>query len=304
MLRNILSLALCVLVSLSAFGPFIETPKAEASALKDYKKQKHRKKKKKVTSDSCQSDYTADCIAKCNGEEACVASCKANAAQFCKDRDSRRTRKKWELAGKAATLGAGAIGMIFDNKMQEVVLDPNGNIEISPYAINWNAPSTVVETSFGALEAGALGVGLFSSYRYKWIGASGRFQFLWDDGENLVESEFGPSFNFATQHIMVSLQPALLISGGNGVDSEYGFGVRTNNMFIISEKMLAQFDPMLGYINSQWAYHLRVGATYRWTPQFFMGLNYEYRDILDLNDLDISQAALQGAFLTLGFRMN
>jgi len=61
---------------------------------------------------------------------------------------------------------------------------------------------------------------------------------------------------------------------------------------------------MLGVINGQWSYHLRLGVGWRFTPTVYARLNYDYRDIVDLTDLDISSASLQGVVLTLGARWN
>ncbi len=102
---------------------------------------------------------------------------------------------------------------------------------------------------------------------------------------------------------LVGAQPSLVLSAGNGVDTEYGFGLRTNVLMMLGS-FFFHFDPMLYRMNNQWGYHLRLGATLRITPAMGVNLSYEYRDITDLGDLDISQASLQGVFAYLTFRYN
>ena len=71
---------------------------------------------------------------------------------------------------------------------------------------------------------------------------------------------------------------------------------------MLIDKNVIVFSPLLGTINNQWQYHLRIAVGYRFHPNMGLFLGYEYRDIVDLNDLDISTASLQGGFLY--FRLN
>lgn len=59
---------------------------------------------------------------------------------------------------------------------------------------------------------------------------------------------------------------------------------------------------MLGRINHNWNYNLRAGVGYRFTPNVYGRVSYDYRDVLDLGDLNISQASMQGVFVTGGVR--
>ena len=67
-------------------------------------------------------------------------------------------------------------------------------------------------------------------------------------------------------------------------------------------RVFIMFDPLLGYINENWMYHLKVGGGYRITPNIGFILAFEYRDLVDLNDLDISTASLQSGMGYLQFR--
>ena len=93
------------------------------------------------------------------------------------------------------------------------------------------------------------------------------------------------------------------MSAGNGVETEYGFGLRAPTNFYV-DKSVVTFSPLLGNINDQWYYHLKVAFTYRVRPDVGVGLGYEYRDTVDLNDLDITTASLQGAFVYIRMNQN
>ena len=102
---------------------------------------------------------------------------------------------------------------------------------------------------------------------------------------------------------MAGIQPSLIYSYLSTGDSEYGFGVRSLNTYYNDHWMIF-FDPLLGYINSEWEYHIKLGAAYRVTPGFYIGAAWEHRDVLDLNDLELSNNALESAMIYIGFRIN
>ncbi len=99
------------------------------------------------------------------------------------------------------------------------------------------------------------------------------------------------------------IQPSFLISRGNGVTTMYGKGMRTWTRVNLS-MWVVNLDVMLGNINRQWNYHARLGASLRLTPRFFAMAAFDYRDILDLADLNVSQSSLGGAVIGLGGRFN
>jgi hypothetical protein len=284
---------------------FIFIKSSLGTDLRSYKKQKHAKDTPVVTKENCPEEFKKDCLSKCaSGDTACVTSCDDpnKAKQFCEDRESRRTEKKLALVAKGASLGAGAVAMIFDDKMGEV--SANGTVPVSPYAIFWNRPSFRAKTGWGLIGAGPAGIiPTTLTFRNGFFGFGANVDYLYDSGENFIESDIGPAFYLGSAHMLVGFHPSLLVSAGNGVKPEYGFGLRSMNYYMY-EQMFFEFNPMLGYINSQWAYDLKIEAGYRFTPQFFASLGYSFRDILNLNDLDVSNASLQGFFFTLGYRMN
>lgn len=271
------------------------------AGLGDYKKQKHSQRAR-VSEESCPEQYKADCKSKCPaGDAACSSRCDATASSFCEERESKRSAAKWGLAAKGASLGVGAAGMLFDDKMGEAVA--GGEIPISPYTVIWNRPSVSIEAGGGLIEAGAKLAALASTFRYRWIGFSTSVDYLWDQTDNLIEADLGPTVYLGSAHILAGFQPSLMVSGGNGVETEYGGGLRALSTYM-NDRFLVNFNPLLGRINGQWAYDLKVSLGYRFTPSLYASLGYSYRDILDLNDLDVSSASLQGAFMRLGYRMN
>lgn len=275
---------------------------AQAGPLGTYKRQSMGATPGKVTSENCPEEYKKDCKSRCApGAGDCVAKCDQTAEQFCKDRESRRNTKKLELAAKAASLGAGAIAMIFDDKMATV--DPNGNLLIDEYTLFWNRPSFWTQLGGGLLQGGTK-LALFSAqFRKSSFGLATSLDYMWEGNDRLAEFDIGPTINFGTAHLVVGFEPALMIRSGNGFKPVYGGGLRSLNTYY-NGRAFVQFNPLLGYVNDQWAYDLKLSAGYRMSPAFSIDVGYSHRDILNLNDLHVSESGLNGAFLRLGYRMN
>ncbi len=284
-------------VALSCLLIFSMGSVAEAGSLKDYKKQKHRKRKR-VDAGSCQPEYIKSCQAKCT-DSSCRKNCEQEAPGFCKARKQKRTRKKIELVAKGASTMAGALAIVLDRPMGKV--GPNGTQEISPYSIIWNETEFVTELGGGALSQGGTVGAAHMRIRRRWYGFAGNYSYLTEKGDYVSEGEFGPTISFASSSFLFSLQPSALISGANEEDQVWGGGLRTYTRFYVG-RMFLMFDPMLGYTNHNWLYHLKVGGGYRFTPNIGLILAFEYRDLVDLNDLDISTASLQSGMGYLQFR--
>ena len=88
-----------------------------------------------------------------------------------------------------------------------------------------------------------------------------------------------------------------------GYPPEYGGGLRTNTVFYINQ-MYFLFSPILGKINAQWYFNLKAGVGYRWNPSMGVHLAYEYRSVVDLEDLFISDSSLHSFLLYFSFRIN
>ena len=272
---------------------------AYAGSLQDYKKQKHEDRKR-VDSDSCPAEYTKECQAACT-DDGCRNACVANAPKFCEERSKRKFWKTAEVVGKGLSVGAGALGVILDKDMPEV--GPDGTQQIGPYSIIWNAASSELNLGLGLIEAGGKAATTNFKFRHTRWGVATNVAYLWDKREHLMEADAGPTWSMASASFMFTLQPSVLASCGNGVVTKYGAGLRSYTQFLLGEIILFG-DPMLGYINKNWQYHLRLGGTYRFTPNMGLSLAYEYRDLVDLGDLHISSASLQGASVYLNFRWN
>jgi hypothetical protein len=269
--------------------------------LRDYKNQVHKEHTEQVTSDNCSDEYKKSCKAKCSpGDAGCLASCDQTAEQFCKDRQKRKTEKEIEEIGKGLTLGVGAAGILFDSKMQEVV---PGKDPISPYAIFWNEPSFSLELGGGAVQAGAKAGAVWTAFKDGFWGISGDAEYLFQNSDYLMQSDIGPTLYLGSSHIIAGFQPSLLINAANGASTLYGGGLRALSTYV-NDQIMIEFNPLLGYINSQWMYQLKISGSYRFTPRFYVSLAVEHQDILDLNDLDISNSALEAVYLYLGFRIN
>ena len=277
---------------------------AHADSLGDYKKKKHDKRKR-VTEETCEEEYIKRCEAKCKKtDQVCLQKCVAAAKSFCIKRKKKRQNEQVKLVAKGASLAVGAIGVLLDDDMPQV--GPNGKgqkVRITPYTKLWNKPSLTADLGVGLLEVGAMGVNANIWFRHKSWGVSGQYSYLWQGEDYLIEADVGPAFYLPSASIVAGFQPSLLISAGNGVNTEYGFGLRTPTNFYIN-KMVIVFNPMLGHINNLWNYHLKIALGYRFHPNAGVFLGYEYRDIVDLDDLDVTTASLQGGFLYLRINQN
>jgi len=295
----ILALGCLQLFAVISPDPLIE---AYADSLGDYKKKKHDKRKR-VTKEICHEEYILQCKAKCKeSDNACKLKCSSTAKEFCAEREKKRRNEQIKLAAKGATLAVGVIGVLLDDEMPKV--GPNGQkYKISPYTKFWNRTSITTDTGFGVLEGGANGISSSMWIRKRSWGIGGQLSYLWQGDEYLMEGDIGPTFYLPSASIVAGIQPSLLVSSGNNVQTEYGFGVRAPTNFYINQSVVV-FSPLLGTINNQWFYHLKVAFGYRFHPNVGAFLGYEYRDIVDLNDLDISTASLQGAFLYLRLNQN
>lgn len=266
----------------------------QAGSLKDYKKQKHTRRKR-VSGGSCQDEFIKKCLAEGKSEN----TCRGQAPGFCKAREQKRTRKKLELVAKGASLGVGALGVILDKEMAKV--GPDGTKEISPYSIIWNDWEFVTELGGGALSQGGTVGAAHMRIRKSWFGFAGNYAYLSEKGDYVSEGEFGPTFNFASSSFIFGLQPSVLVSGANDSDQVWGGGLRTYTRLYLG-RLFLMFDPMLGYISQNWMYHLKVGGGYRLTPNIALLATFEYRDLVDLEDLNISTASLQSAMGYIQFR--
>ncbi len=279
------------------------SPAVMAQGLSDYKNQKHGKRER-VTRESCPQAYYKRCMSKCEGAS-CAKTCRAEAPEFCSKRETRKTFKTVETVAKGASLGIGAVAVLIENAIDAQNLKDGRGMPmvIDEYTLIWNQPSLVVRGGggyiFGNVAQGTATV----KARYSYFGVSGQVSYLTDGTQNLVETDVGPTVYMKSSSIVFGAQPSLLVSQGNGVAALYGVGLRTYTDVHLGRVVLS-LDPMLGYTNDNWNYHVRVGAGYRFTPNITADLTYDFRDVVDLNDLDISQAVLQGVTLQLGVRFN
>ncbi len=279
---------------------------ASAQGLSDYKNQKHKKQKPKVTRQSCEQEYINRCEQQCTASAvSCSQQCKAEAPNFCKARTKRRRRKQAGVAAKGASVAAGGVAVLVAKRVEKNQPKGPGTKEIDRYTLFWKAPSAIAEVGGGYVFGGTGLVTGTAKLRYHWFGVSGQVSHLRQGQEDLTETDVGPTFYMASPAFGLTFgaQPSLLISSASDIDTLYGFGVRSYTDLHLG-RLVGSFEPMLGYINRQWNYHLRVGAAYRITPRIFLKATYDYRDVVDLNDLDISQARLQGFAGMVGFRFN
>lgn len=171
---------------------------------------------------------------------------------------------------------------------------------VDPWSVN---PIFVAELGGGLMGGAGAGQGMVRGRfaRDSHFGAGVSSSILADSDDWLSETDVGPVLYLDSKHIEFGLQPSLLVSAGNGVQTALGGGARSYTTVELGRVGL-HFDPMLGYINHQWNYDLKVGASYRFTPNVYGRVSYDYRDVLDLGDLELSQTAMHGVIGTVGVR--
>jgi len=286
--------------------PFVPSL-ALASGLDDYKTQKHTDRPR-VTADTCEEAYLEQ-----HGLDPEDPADQAKAATFCEERARRKTRKTVELVAKGASVGAGAAAVAAENAVtaaatRRAVSRSGQQRSAGPDTLAARRPNPWLEKPDAVFE---LGGGLISDVGAGTAVARGRVMpsvglgatttLLADSDDWLNETDLGPILYLDSRHIEFGLQPSLLVSAGNDVSTEFGAGVRSYTTVDLGRLSL-HLDPMLGRINRQWVYHLRPGVSYRFTPAVYARVSYDYRDVLDMGDLDISQASMQGVMGTVGFR--
>ena len=277
---------------------------AWATSLKDYKAQKHKEQDPPagvpVVEVSCEEAYLLKCRQACSNES-CRNQCVREAPVYCRQRDEKRSKEQALLWVKAATLFLPAIGCIFDEPRN--IVESNLSEQADSYTFVWNRASFYAHGGTGVLNGGAKALTADLQFRLGYFGASGNAAYLFQGSEKLIEYDVGPTFYVGSAHISAGFQPSLIGSAGSGVKPEYGFGMRTVNTLTF-DRFHIQWNPLLGRINKQWFYQLKGGVGYRLTPSLGMTLGYEYRNILDLNDLEISSSGLHGFFVYFNYRFN
>lgn len=290
--------------------------------------------------DSCRDSVYQDCRSTCNGNQSmCREHCRERAVNRCRrnsrSRTRRRTRRKTRRPNDRDHRHRHASRRDHDDHRHHGEPDhthrhaehhedadlrdevhkttrPDRNAEAqssgsgSPgdkaYELKWDAFTAHVEGGVGALAQNAVGATGHLRMRYGHVGGGATVTHLADGTDRLTEWDFGPAFFAGGPNFSIGAQPSLMVSQGNGVDPLLGGGLRGYGRLML-DQLFIDFDPMLGYINGQWNYHLRTGIGWRFSPNLHVKGAYDQRNILDLSD-GVEHEPLQGAFLLIGARWN
>ena len=295
-----LGIAMAVAVAIAIPSP------SEAGGLKAYKKQKHKVRGPKVTDQSCPAEFTARCRKQCGANVKCANACPAQAGPFCAKRKQKRHRETTKLVAKAVSLGAGFA-------LLGVTSIPWPCPDEKPTAgprQSWLEPAVIAAVGGGVISDDIQTLATSQTYlatatlrvRSRFLGVSAMYNRLMEGDDYLNELDFGPTFYFRNGIVTFGIQPSILVSTAPDVGTLYGKGMRTWTRVYFGS-LMGVLDTMLGKINGQWNYHGRIGAGLRF-GQLFATVGIDFRDIVDLTDLDVSTASLQGAMLSVGGRIN
>jgi len=284
---------------------------ANAGGLKKYKAQKHKKRTgPRITDRNCPQQYTLRCQKACAAHDLpCRANCKNKAAAFCAKRKQKRHRATTKLVAKGASLGVGLAALALSSVPWNgcgPTIQGEGD-----FRIPWDRPSVIGMVGGGVITDDWSQIQSSNTYlatatmrlRLRFLGVSAMYSHLTEGSDTLDELDFGPTFYFANSVITFGIQPSILVSSGNDTRTLYGKGLRTWTRAYLGP-LVGVLDTMLGKINGQWNYHGRIGAGLRLTPRLFAIVGVDFRDIVDLTDLDISTASLQGVMVGVGGRIN
>lgn len=208
----------------------------------------------------CRYSQYRRCVANCSGSDGvCRRECRESADWAC---------------GSSGIYGGGYGGSA------EPAADADGYL---------SAGAGLVEaghlfTAEGVTRWGNFGVGVQSSL-------------MWDSGDHLFESDFGPVVYFPHGAVEYGFQPSLMVSLGNGVNTLWGTGVRTHLRFERASWFL-ETRPLVGYIGGKLNVHSRTGVGYRFTRKVHLSAGHDFRYVHDFSD--VGRSSLHGAFLSVG----
>ena len=175
---------------------------------------------------------------------------------------------------------------------------------------SWLKPTVIGEVGGGLISDDLQAIATSKTYlatanlrlSSRFLGLSLMYNRLMEGSDFLDELDFGPTFYFNNAIVSFGIQPSILVSTAPDVSTLFGKGIRTWTRIYLGPLMGA-IDTMLGKINGQWNYHGRIGAGLRYR-QVFALLSLDYRDIVDLSDLDVANSSLKGVMLSIGARWN
>lgn len=172
----------------------------------------------------------------------------------------------------------------------------------------WGAPEPIAtdaprfqgmfEMGIGAVEGGSM-VTAEHRFRSGHFGAGAHVSYMWNREHRLVETDVGPAAFIPASRFQFGLQPSLLLSLGNDVETEAGTGLRLHADYL-GTKLLLSFGPMGGVINGKFNLHTRTSVGYRFSEHIYGKIGHDFRHVRDLSSA--SESSMHGGFLNVGFQ--
>lgn len=229
-----------------------------------------REPEKRYTARSCHYRRYRTCMSECGGSESrCHTDCRARTNRIC---------------GTPSSFGARQPG-------------PNG---IPAGTSDSDAPAPELDGGLGgglgivngaAIATGEVFVG------WGTLGLGGQLSLMWNPNEMLVETDVGPRLYHGTGPFRFGLQPSLMLSGGNGVETLAGVGVRPS-LHAERADWFVDVRPLVGYIGGNLNVHSRAGVGYDIGENLYIELGHDFRFVHSLSGG--GGTGLHGGFLAIG----
>lgn len=225
----------------------------------------------RYTARSCHYRRYQNCMAACGGTKSrCHVDCTARTNEIC------GAPKAYGVRGS----GTGTAGMASPGPSETSSLDVDGKLG----------------GGFGVVEDGALAT---SELFLGWgtLGVGGQFSVMWNPRDILFETDVGPRLYSGEGAFRYGVQPSLMFSAGNGVDTLAGVGVRSS-LHAEESGWFVDARPLVGYIGGNLNVHSRAGVGYYIGEDVYLELGHDFRFVHGLaGDPGV---ALQGGFLAIG----
>ena len=156
-----------------------------------------------------------------------------------------------------------------------------------------------IEGGVGGVEGGWM---LTTQTRMRWgrFGFGHHLSWMGNEVDDLVETDLGPAVFTQSGGFRGGIQPSLMVSFGNAVQTRLGGGVRWYAGWR-GRRILLSLTPMTGVIHGRFNLQMRSAAGLRLGSRFYLKGGHDYRYVRNLANGQWS--GMHGGFLSFGLRL-